>query len=119
MRVRPFGRDIMRMLSRMGVKVEQIERVMEVDLILDDKTIKLINPSVTVMKVGGQKIYQIVSESEEIEERKVELEISEEDAMLVAEQAGVSVEEAKNALLEVGGDLAAAIILLKSRKESQ
>jgi len=42
--------------------------------------------------------------------------VTEEDVKLVAEQAGVSLEEAQRALEETGGDLAQAIILLQARK---
>ncbi len=41
---------------------------------------------------------------------------SDEDAKLVASQAGVSVEQATNALLQSNGDLAQAIILLKQKR---
>jgi nascent polypeptide-associated complex subunit alpha len=40
--------------------------------------------------------------------------VSEEDARLVADQTGKSLEEAKNALIECDGDLAKAILLLQS-----
>jgi nascent polypeptide-associated complex subunit alpha len=40
--------------------------------------------------------------------------IPEEDARLVADQTGKSLEEAKKALEECGGDLAKAILLLQS-----
>ena len=45
-------------------------------------------------------------------------EISEEDVALVAEQAGVSLEEARRALEETGGDIAAAILRLQGASGS-
>ena len=45
-------------------------------------------------------------------------EVSQEDVEFVAQQAGVSIEEAKQALIEAGGDLAAALMLLEERKKA-
>jgi nascent polypeptide-associated complex subunit alpha len=42
------------------------------------------------------------------------MEIPEEDVRLVADQTGKSMEEAKKALEETGGDLAKAILLIQS-----
>jgi nascent polypeptide-associated complex subunit alpha len=65
----------------------------------------------------GQKIFQIIGGK--IGERTPEskgsqFSVSEEDAQLVADQTGKSLEEAKNALEECEGDLAKAILLLQS-----
>ncbi|MFZ1039157.1 MAG: hypothetical protein WAN53_04665, partial [Candidatus Bathyarchaeia archaeon] len=64
----------------------------------------------------GQKIFQVTGGkiTEEALKRKAAA-ISEEDARLVADQTGKSLEEAKKALEESGGDLAKAILLLQSR----
>ena len=56
----------------------------------------------------GQESFQITGEIEERSEGK----FSEDDIKMVAEQAGVSAEDAKKALLEFG-DIAEAIIHLK------
>ena len=42
--------------------------------------------------------------------------ISEEDIRLVAEQAGVTIEEARKALEEAGGDIAAEILRLQETR---
>ena len=89
---------------------------MKVVIELPDKRIVINEPKVSVLDFRGGRLYQVQGREsiEEIEEAPLEL--SEEDVKLVAEQAGVSVEEARQALEEVGGDLAQAIILLKARK---
>ncbi|MEM2794139.1 MAG: Nascent polypeptide-associated complex protein, partial [Candidatus Methanomethylicia archaeon] len=59
--------------------------------------------------------YQVSGEeTERLLESKKET-IPDEDIRLVAYQAGVSFEEAKKALIETEGDLARAILLLKSK----
>lgn len=74
-----------------------------------------------MLNFQGQKIFQVVGES--LEERAImrneeaKPKIPEEDVALVAEQAGVSLEEARAALEETGGDLAQAILLLSSRRK--
>jgi len=118
--MRPLSpREFRRLAKRLGIKVEELKDVEKVSIVLSDKVIEIINPSVSVMTVSGNTIYQIVGgEIKEVEREKPveEIEISEEDIQLVAEQAGVSLEEAKMALMETKGDLAKAIMLLTSRK---
>jgi len=67
-----------------------------------------------VVRMAGQPIYQVLGEAVEVAEGVEELEVSEEDVQLVASQAGVSLEEARRALKESGGDLARAILMLKA-----
>jgi len=115
-------REFRRLAKRLGIKIEELKDVEKVSIVLPDKIIEVINPSVSVMTVSGNTIYQVVGgEIKEIEREKPseEIEISEEDIQLVAEQAGVSFEEAKMALIETKGDLAKAIMLLASRKQMQ
>ncbi|HIP85309.1 MAG TPA: Nascent polypeptide-associated complex protein [Pyrodictium sp.] len=68
----------------------------------------------TILQVMGKP--KLVEAKAGKEEEKPEF--TEEDVKLVAEQAGVSLEEARRALEETGGDIAAAIILLEERKKS-
>lgn len=107
------------MLGGLGVDVKELGVVEEVIIRLRDKELILKNPNVVEMKIEGEHVYQIVGG--EIEEREVGVcegtyEPSQEDTALVAAQAGVSEDEARNALIETRGDLAKAILLLKSRK---
>lgn len=78
------------------------------------KEIIVKNPEVAVLNVRGQKIFQVTGG--EVEEKALEkrLTIPEEDVLLVAEQTGKTLEEARKALEETEGDLAKAILLLQS-----
>ncbi|MFX1451192.1 MAG: Nascent polypeptide-associated complex protein, partial [Promethearchaeota archaeon] len=58
-----------------------------------------------------EPISEDVSEAEEIQEYKP----PSGDIQLVSQQAGVSLEEAENALIESKGNLAKAIMLLKQK----
>lgn len=117
---RGMNRETIRMLQRMGVSFQNLENVEEVNIKFKDKTLRLINPQVMITNVSGQKIYQIFAESEEEikEERKTsEYKPTEEDVNLVMEKAGVSKEEAEQALKETEGDIASAILLAQARKK--
>ncbi len=119
---RGINRETLRMLQRMGVSFENLENVEEVEIKFKDKILKLINPQVMITNVSGQKIYQIVAEAEEessnVERLKKEAYTpNEEDIALVMEKAGVTREEAVQALKETEGDIAAAILLAQARKK--
>ena len=110
---RPSPRAMRRMLRRMGMEMTPVAGVEEVVLRFPGKNIIMEEPEVLVVEVGGQRIYQIIPAR--IREEPVEAKrpaIPEEDVHLVAQQAGVSLEEARAALEEAGGDLAKAILLL-------
>ncbi len=115
MRRRPSPRLMRRMLKRMGMEMAPLEGVQEVILRLPGKQVVMEDPEVFVLDVGGLRIYQVIPGSvreeplAEVGERPV---IPEEDVQLVAQQAGVSLEEARAALEKTGGDLAKAILLL-------
>tara|TARA_B100000945_G_scaffold200122_1_gene160879 strand:- start:889 stop:1248 length:360 start_codon:yes stop_codon:yes gene_type:complete len=86
----------------------------EVIIKTKDKEIYFSNPSVTSMNMMGQQSYQIVGEPQErgLGEEGETTNIPDEDIELVAAQAGVSKEKAKEALEECGGEPAEAIIKL-------
>ncbi len=86
----------------------------EVIIKTKDKEIYFSNPSVTSMNMMGQQSYQIVGEPQErgLGEGGETNSIPDEDIELVAGQAGVSKEKAKEALEECGGKPAEAIIKL-------
>jgi nascent polypeptide-associated complex subunit alpha len=67
---------------------------------------------------GGQVIDGEIEEEEELTEEDISsgVQINQQDVMLVSAQAGVSPEVAKAALEEADGDLARAILNLKTRK---
>lgn len=107
-----------RMLGNLGLDLRELGKADQVIIRFPGKEIIVEGPNVLEMKVENESIYQIVGgerrEEEVVEE--VKYEPSEEDIALVAAQAGVGEEEARNALIEAEGDLAKAILLLKSRK---
>ena len=85
----------------------------EVIIRTKDKEVYFNNPSVTSMNMMGQQSYQVVGEPQERGLGGEEsTSIPEEDIELVASQAGVSHEKAKEALEECGGEPAEAIIKL-------
>ena len=113
-------RELRRLAQRMGLSVQQLEGVEEVVIKLRDKKLVFENPVVTILSVKGSgTMYQVMGEPVEVpleEEEAPPLTISDEDVQLVAAQAGVSLEEARQALEETEGDLAQAIVLLRSRR---
>jgi nascent polypeptide-associated complex subunit alpha len=106
------------MMQRMGMSMDGVEDVTEVIIRTSSKDIVIEQPEVAILNMQGQRIYQVVGGT--ATERKPERTaaskpvVSEEDARLVADQTGKSVEEAKKALTECEGDLAKAILLLQS-----
>jgi len=107
-------REAKRMMQKMGMNMEELAGVLKVTISLRGKDLIIPDPQVTVMRVSGETIYQIMGEA--IEEKvgtQAKIEISDEDAQLVSAQTGVSIEVAKKALESANGDLAQAIMLLK------
>ena len=113
------SRDVRRMMQRLGIAVEEISGVSEVIIKASGRTIILKEPQVALMKVGGQNIYEITGQAQEVKEGAVEEAIPEEDVQLVALQTSVSLEEARKALIMAKGDIAQAIFTLKLRKGGQ
>jgi len=119
-RVNP--REAKRMMKRMGMSMDTIEDVKQVIIRTGLKDIVIDEPEVAILNMSGQKMFQVaggtVTEkapgTDIANEPAKSATVSEEDARLVADQTGKSVEEAKNALIECEGDLAKAILLLQS-----
>ncbi len=111
-------RELRRLMRRLGMEMKPIENVQRVIIEAEDRNYIVEQPQVLVMSMRkGETVVQIFGKlKEEKKEAKEALEISEEDVELVASQAGVSKEEAKKALVEAEGDIAAAILLLEARK---
>jgi len=112
----PGGRDAMRAMQKMGMQVKEIEGAREVVIVTDDRRIIIEEPSVTAVTIQGQQVYQVAGGRQREEPTIKPGQASEDDIKLVSEQAGVSMEEAKNALEATDGDLARAIIHLKNRR---
>lgn len=109
------------MMQRMGMNMETVEDVQQVIIRTATKDIVIDEPEVAILQVQGQKMYQVIGGevSEQAPSQRgagaaAKPIFSDEDAQLVADQTGKSLEKAKEALVECGGDLAKAILLLQS-----
>jgi len=109
------SRDARRMMQRMGLNMSPLADVQEVAIRTSSKEIIIENPEVSVLDMRGIKIFQVAGG--EVVEKTVERKVTmpEEDVQLVAQQASVSLEQARAALEETNGDLAQAILLLSQR----
>jgi len=107
-------REAKRMMHRMGLSMDAITDVEQVVIKTRSKEITIEEPEVAIMEVQGQRIFQVAGGKIVEKAVKPKLVVPEEDARLVADQTGKSLEEAKKALEECGGDLAKAILLLQS-----
>ncbi len=106
-------RDLRRAMKRMGISVEEVDAVSVVIELSDGSQMIVKDPQVSIMRMKGQPPMLYILGDIERREKTEEVEISDEDVQLVAEQAGVSHEEARRALLEAGGDIAAAILKIQ------
>jgi len=113
----PSGRDAMRMMQKMGMKVDEVPAVSAVIIKTAGREIVIEEPNVTLVTVQGQAMYQIAGGrvSESSIETPIQTAPLESDVQLVAQQTGRSLEEARKALAEAGGDLAKAILTLKGQ----
>ena len=82
-------------------------------IIEKDKDIVITEPNVAKVNMMGQETFQISGKVHEREKETIP-EINEDDIQTVALQANVTLEEAKAAIEESKGDLAEAILKLKS-----
>jgi len=82
---------------------------------MEDSRLIIDEPSVIRVKMQGQESYQVTGEAREegLETEDDEL-FSEEDVSLVVEKTGKSETEVRAALEESDGDIAEAILSLKS-----
>jgi nascent polypeptide-associated complex subunit alpha len=111
------------MLKNMGINIDELENVSEVIIRMPDKEIVITNPSVAIMDSHGTRSFQISGDETERAPVRVgqetvkepPIEIPDSDVQLVAAQTGANLPEAKAALQEAKGDLAAAIIRLASK----
>ncbi|WP_254763124.1 nascent polypeptide-associated complex protein [Natrinema marinum] len=114
-------RKMEQMMEQMGIDVEDIDaeeviiRTEEYDLVFGDA-------EVTKMDARGQETYQVIGSPEEVEAgsaggstgsadagSEAEPSIPDDDIELVAMRASVSEDEAREALEDNDGDLAAAV----------
>jgi nascent polypeptide-associated complex subunit alpha len=119
-------RKMKQMMKQMGIDVTEIEAE-EVVIRTADEELVFDGAQVTRMDAQGQETYQIVGEPETRERGAGEIEAADEgsegseatdaipadDVALVSQRAGVSEDEARAALEDADGDLAAAIAALE------
>ena len=105
-----------RTMKKMGMDMKDIDDVEEVVIVLKDKELVIKNPEVSKMNAMGQETYQVVGEAQErikgSTSEPTSVEIDDDDIELVASQTGKTRKEAQQALEEVNGDLAEAIMKL-------
>jgi nascent polypeptide-associated complex subunit alpha len=114
-------REQKRMMQRMGMNMDSVPDVNQVIIRTPTKDIVIDEPEVAILQVQGQKMYQVIG-GQVSEQAPGKLTasapakpaFSDEDVQLVADQTGKSLDKAKEALEECGGDLAKAILLLQS-----
>ncbi len=97
------------MMKQLGMKMEQLEDVESITIKTAGGEYIFDAAEVVVTTMQGIKTYQITGDARFV---PAEIEIPQEDVMLVAEQAQVTVAEAEAALKEAEGDIAAAILNL-------
>jgi nascent polypeptide-associated complex subunit alpha len=106
------NRNARRMMDRMGINLKEIPDVQEVIIKTPSKELHITNASVSEVNAQGNRVFQVVGEVEEVEvQRKT---FSDEDILLVQQQAGVTRERAATALEESDGEVARAILKLTS-----
>lgn len=103
-------RKMQQMMRRMGIRQVEIP-AKEVIIKTENKEIIITEPLVSKINMMGQETFQI---SGKVHEREKEAEISQDDIKTVIEQAGVDEPTARKALQSSGGDIAKAILDLKS-----
>ncbi|SFM49155.1 nascent polypeptide-associated complex protein [Methanolobus profundi] len=102
---------VKQMMKQMGINITEINDVEQVIIRTVDRDIVFNDANVSIMNAQGTDTYQIVGTPEEVAR---ELQIPDDDVRLVAEQTGVSEDQARDALKDANGDLAEAILALSS-----
>ncbi len=117
-------RQVKQAMKRMGIETEELKDVAEVVIRTKDKQYVITDAEVTIMKVQGQRTFQIVGEEKvmpldqapkaEAKAAPAQPSVPEEDVQLVMSQTGASREKAIEALKACDGQPAEAIIKLIS-----
>lgn len=106
-----------KMMRQMGIKTDNIDAAEVIIKLSSGNELVISNPGVQKVSMSGQESFQITGEAIEREalpaSSQAPAEPSKEDVEMVASQAGVSSDEAENALKEANGDIAEAILKLK------
>jgi nascent polypeptide-associated complex subunit alpha len=105
-------RKARRMMDRMGINMKEMPDVEEVIIKTGSKELHIRGAQVSEINAQGNRIFQVMGEVEEVEKAKKNF--SEEDVLLVQQQANVTKEKAVIALEQSDGEVAKAILRLMS-----
>ncbi len=105
-------RQARRMMDKMGINMKEIPGVEEVIIVTDSKELHIHDAQVSEINAQGSRIFQVMGDVEELEKAKKTF--SDEDILLVQQQAGVTKEKAVAALEASDGEVARAILRLTS-----
>ncbi len=108
------SRRARRMMKQMGMKMDELGDIDTVILKGPTREIVIEGAAVTSINMQGQNMYQIAGGTATEVKKEPELTIPEEDVLLVAQQANVSVDRARAALEDAEGDLARAILMIST-----
>jgi len=103
-------RKMQQMMKQMGIDSQEID-AKSVTIETENEKLIIEEPQVVKISMQGQVSFQISGRLRKEEK------ISEDDVRMVAEQAGVSEDEARGALKGSNGDIAEAIMKLKESKQ--
>jgi len=112
--------QMQKMMSQMGIKTSEVPVEKAVFYLKDGTALEMQLPQVIKMTIQGTETYQVVGHAQPLAidvnasvSKPKELEITQDDIAMVAQQANVSKEQASKALKETKGDIAEAIMMLK------
>jgi len=105
-------RQTRRLMDRMGINMKEVPGVEEVVIITGSKELHIRGAQVSEINAQGNRIFQVAGEVEEVEKAKKTF--SDEDILLVQQQANVTKEKAIAALDASDGEVAKAILRLTS-----
>ena len=111
-RMKVNDRNARRMMERMGMSQKEVPDVEEVIIRTHTKDLVISGASVSEVNFQGQRIFQVAGEVEEV--AKETKKFSDEDIILVQQQANTTREKAVAALEQSDGEVAKAILLLTS-----
>jgi nascent polypeptide-associated complex subunit alpha len=97
------------MMKQLGMQVEQIDDVQKIVITTPKGSYIFDSAEVSAMTMQGQTTFQVIGTPRFEESAPV---IPEDDVKMVAEQAGVSLDKAREALIRSRGDIADAILSL-------
>jgi len=104
-------RQMQQMMQKMGM--QQVDVPAEQVIVrMKDKDIIFDNPQLVKVTVMGQQTFQLTGATRE-EKRSMTYVPANEDVATVAEQASVTIDQAREALVKTNGDIAEAILSLQ------